>query len=72
LWKELNHYLSKCQVRQGKLMRVKVSKGQTIVEVVRDGLCTGCGTCVGTCPVDAMETVIEHKKGIYIPHFCKA
>jgi len=48
-------------------MRVKVSKGKTIGEVVKDGLCTGCGTCVSTCPVDAIEMVIEHKKGIYIP-----
>ncbi len=48
-------------------MRVKVSKGKTIGEVVKDGLCTGCGTCVGTCPVDAIEMVIEHKRGIYIP-----
>ena len=48
-------------------MRVKVSKGKTIVAVVKSGLCTGCGTCMGTCPVDAIEMVIEHKKGIYIP-----
>jgi len=45
-------------------MRVKVSKGKTIDEVVKDDLCTGCGTCMDTCPVDAMEMVIEHKKGI--------
>lgn len=48
-------------------MTVKVSKGRTIGEVVKGGLCTGCGTCVGTCPMDAIEMVIEHKKGIYIP-----
>ena len=48
-------------------MRVKVSKGKTIAQVVKDGLCTGCGTCVGTCPVDAIEMVVEHKRGIYIP-----
>ncbi len=44
-----------------------MSKGKTIAEVVKGGLCTGCGTCVGTCPVDAIEMVIEHEKGIYIP-----
>lgn len=48
-------------------MTVKVSKGKTIGEVVKGGLCTGCGTCVGICPMDAIEMVIEHKKGIYIP-----
>jgi len=50
-------------------MRVRVSQGKTIGEVVRDELSTGCGTCVGTCPVDAIEMAIEHKKGIYIPSF---
>jgi len=48
-------------------MRIKASEGKTIVGVVKDGLCTGCGTCAGICPVDAIEMVIEHKKGIYIP-----
>ncbi len=48
-------------------MRVKVGKGKTIAEVVKSGLCTGCGTCMGICPVDAIEMVIEHEKGIYIP-----
>ena len=40
---------------------------KTIWKVVESGLCTWCGTCVGICPVDAIEMVIEHKKGIYIP-----
>jgi len=40
---------------------------KTIWKVVENSLCTGCGTCVGICPVDAIEMVIEHKKGIYIP-----
>lgn len=35
--------------------------------VVKEGLCTGCGTCVGLCPVDAVQMVIDRKKGIYIP-----
>jgi len=48
-------------------MRAKLNKSKTIVEVVKDGLCTGCGTCVGLCPVDAIELVIDHKKGIYVP-----
>jgi coenzyme F420 hydrogenase subunit beta len=44
-----------------------VSKGKTIAEVVKSGLCTGCGTCAGICPVDAIEMGIDLKKGIYIP-----
>jgi coenzyme F420 hydrogenase subunit beta len=40
---------------------------KTIWKVVENSLCTGCGTCVGICPLDAIEMEIEHKKGIYIP-----
>jgi len=39
----------------------------TIASVVRDGLCTGCGTCVALCPKEAIELTINAKKGIYIP-----
>jgi coenzyme F420 hydrogenase subunit beta len=46
-------------------MAITVDK--TISKIVENGLCTGCGTCAGICPVDAIEMVIEHKKGIYIP-----
>ncbi len=38
-----------------------------ISSVVRDGLCTGCGTCVALCPENAIEMTINTKKGIYIP-----
>lgn len=44
---------------------MKVDK--TIDSVVKDGLCTGCGTCVGLCPLLAIEMVINDSKGIYIP-----
>ncbi len=40
---------------------------QSIKSVIKDGLCTGCGTCVGICPNDAVEMVINHRKGIYVP-----
>ena len=40
---------------------------QSIKSVVKDELCTGCGTCVGVCPNNAVEMVIDHRKGIYIP-----
>lgn len=40
---------------------------RNIEEVYKDGLCTGCGTCAGMCPTDAIEMVIDQKKGIYKP-----
>ena len=40
---------------------------QTIEEVVKDHLCTGCGTCAGICPTSALEMLIDKRRGIYIP-----
>ncbi len=48
-------------------MMGRASEKETIGEVVKNGLCTGCGTCAGICPADAVEMVIERKKGIYLP-----
>ncbi len=42
-------------------------KQSTIKWVVKRGLCTGCGTCVGVCPREASEMVIDNKRGCYIP-----
>lgn len=39
----------------------------TIESVVRDGLCTGCGTCVSLCPRNAIALLIDGKRGIYSP-----
>jgi len=39
---------------------------KTIAQVVKDGLCTGCGTCVSLCPEEAIKLIIDEKKGIYI------
>ncbi|MCK4454585.1 4Fe-4S binding protein, partial [Candidatus Parcubacteria bacterium] len=38
-----------------------------IFTVVKHDLCTGCGTCVSLCPNEAIELVIDKKKGIHIP-----
>lgn len=46
---------------------MKEIKEQTIESVVKAGLCTGCGTCVGICPNEAAEMVVDHHKGIYVP-----
>ena len=40
---------------------------KTISKVVESGLCTGCGTCVGICPTDAIQMVKDESKGIYLP-----
>ena len=42
-------------------------ENKTISQVVKDGLCTGCGTCVALCPEEAIKHTIDKKKGIYIP-----
>ena len=39
----------------------------TIESVVNDELCTGCGTCVGICPLSAVAIVKNNSKGIYLP-----
>lgn len=46
---------------------LKIKNGKTIGSVVKDGLCTGCGTCVGLCPEEAVGMTIDYSKGIYVP-----
>jgi coenzyme F420 hydrogenase subunit beta len=46
---------------------VAAKQVRTIKPVVKSGLCTGCGTCVGICPQNAMEMIIDQDKGVYIP-----
>jgi len=38
----------------------------TIIHVVKNELCTGCGTCIAACPNDAIKLTLNEKKGIYI------
>ena len=40
---------------------------KTIKGVVKDNLCTGCGTCVSLCSHSAIELVKDDSKGIYLP-----
>jgi coenzyme F420 hydrogenase subunit beta len=40
----------------------------TISQVVSDGLCCGCGTCVSLCPTGAIILNLDKKKGVYIPY----
>ncbi len=40
---------------------------QTIERVVRNGLCTGCGTCVAICPNSAIEMVRDKSNRTYMP-----
>ena len=41
---------------------------QTIESVVKQGLCTGCGTCVSICPTKAITLTINMHQGIYLPN----
>lgn len=38
-----------------------------ILNVVKKGLCCGCGTCIALCPENALKIMIDELKGIYIP-----
>ena len=42
-------------------------KGKTIESVVKNDLCTGCGTCIALCPEEAIKLTINEKRGIYVP-----
>lgn len=42
-------------------------QGNKLEDIYKNNLCTGCGTCVGICPRDALSLVIEEKKGVLIP-----
>ncbi len=39
----------------------------TIETVVKRKLCTGCGTCAGICPQDALDMIVDTKSSCYIP-----
>jgi coenzyme F420 hydrogenase subunit beta len=43
------------------------NKYSTIAPVVRHKLCTGCGTCAGICPRDALDMSLDARKGCYVP-----
>ena len=44
-----------------------MKNSQNIASVVKSGLCTGCGTCIGMCSPNAIELTIDWNKGIYLP-----
>ena len=39
----------------------------TIIQVIKNELCTGCGTCIAACPNDAIKLTLNKKNGIYLP-----
>ena len=42
-------------------------KARSISFVVKDKLCTMCGTCAGICPLNAIDMIFDHKRGVYEP-----
>jgi len=44
-------------------------KFKTIVDIVKKGLCQGCGICAGVCPQNAISIGI--KDGIHCPSIKK-
>ena len=39
----------------------------TLKEIIKNRLCTGCGTCISICPSSALKIKINKSEGIYIP-----
>jgi len=46
---------------------MKMENKNKISQVVKDNLCTGCGTCYAMCPKEAISMKINERKGIYEP-----
>jgi coenzyme F420 hydrogenase subunit beta len=44
-----------------------MKSNKSIESVIKNDLCTGCGTCAGICPLSAIEMVNNKSLGIYIP-----
>lgn len=44
-----------------------IENNENISIIVKDDLCTGCGTCVSLCPENALEIELNKKKGIFRP-----
>jgi coenzyme F420 hydrogenase subunit beta len=40
---------------------------KNISSIIKDQLCTGCGTCIALCPNKAISLSIDMNKGIYVP-----
>jgi coenzyme F420 hydrogenase subunit beta len=48
-------------------VQVVKDKCSTINWVVKHKLCTGCGVCVGACPYDAIDMVMDESRGCFAP-----
>lgn len=44
---------------------------KTIIPILLNRLCTGCGTCVSLCPENAINMILNEKTGVYIPNLDK-
>ncbi len=44
-----------------------MKNSKTIDSVVKNDLCTGCGTCLALCPLSAINMIKDSSKGIYVP-----
>jgi coenzyme F420 hydrogenase subunit beta len=45
---------------------VPKAETKTVAEVVKAGLCVGCGTCVSLCPAAAVSVSVDKNLGVYL------
>ncbi len=48
-----------------------IKQQKTVEYIVKDGLCTGCGTCEAVCPRNAIKMIIDPNKAAYFPRLDK-
>ena len=54
-----------CILTAGSMRKINNMSIDNIGWVTKNELCCGCGTCAAVCREDAIEMVIDHKRGIY-------
>lgn len=44
-----------------------LEESRTISQIVKNGLCLGCGTCASVCMNNAIHMIVDNRKGVFTP-----